>query len=316
MRLNKKIFLITAVLQTAISGDSFSQTETDAIMMNKSQFCAGFMYGYSSWDQYWEGTLKRNNLNLGTVSTQSVAFMANYGISNNLNIMVAAPYIKTKATAGTLRGMRGVQDIGLNLKWRAYTLKKGKSKLSAFAVGGFSTPSSNYVADFLPLSIGLQTTNLSGRVIIDYLHNNLFATGSAAYIWRSNMTLDRTGYYDTELHSTNKVKMPDVANFMFRTGYRGKYLIAEALISNITTLGGFDITRNNMPFPSNKMNATQVGIGLKYTLPAHTNLSFMGGASYTVAGRNMGQATAYNGGIFYAVYFKKNKGKNDNNLTD
>ncbi len=118
------------MLQTAISGDSFSQTETDAIMMNKSQFCAGFMYGYSSWDQYWEGTLKRNNLNLGTVSTQSVAFMANYGISNNLNIMVAAPYIKTKATAGTLRGMRGVQDIALNLKWRAYTLKKGGNPAS------------------------------------------------------------------------------------------------------------------------------------------------------------------------------------------
>ena len=27
------------------------------------------MYSYGSWDHYWEGTFKRNNQNLGTVST-------------------------------------------------------------------------------------------------------------------------------------------------------------------------------------------------------------------------------------------------------
>ncbi len=64
-----------------------AQTEGDAIMMNKNQLCNGFLYNYSSWDHYWEGTLKRNNLNLGTVSTQSAMYMANYGITDNLNII-------------------------------------------------------------------------------------------------------------------------------------------------------------------------------------------------------------------------------------
>jgi hypothetical protein len=36
-----------------------------------------------------------------------------------------------------------------------------------------------------------------------------------------------------------------------------------------------------------------------------TNLSFVGGANYTVAGRNMGQATSYNAGIFYLVQLGK-----------
>lgn len=284
-------------------------------MMNRNQFCSGFVYGYSSWDHYWEGTRKRNNLNLGTVSAQSVMFMANYGITNTLNIMVSAPYVKTKATAGTLAGMQGVQDLALNLKWKAYTYQTGKNKLSLLLNAGLSTPLTNYVIDHLPLSIGLGSTNASGRLMIDYLRNRFFATGSAAFIWRSNIELDRTAYYDTEAHLSNEVKMPHVANYQFRTGYRGKYLIAEAMLTNMTTLGGFDITRNNMPFPSNRMNGTQAGIGIKYTIPAHTNLSVLGNASYMLAGRNVGQATAFNAGIFYAFYFSKQQGKNDNNIT-
>jgi hypothetical protein len=162
------------------------------------------------------------------------------------------------------------------------------------------------VVDYLPLSIGLGSTNFTGRAMVDYNINRVTVTGSAAYIRRSNVIIDRASYYDTELHLTNEVKMPNAAQYQLRTGYRGRYLIAEALFTNWTTLGGFDMTRNNMPFPSNRMNATTVGLNLKYTLKAHTNLSLLAGANTTLNGRNMGQANAFNAGAFYAFYFKKN----------
>ena len=47
-----------------------AQTDMDAIMMTKNNFCTGLMYNSSNWTDYWEGTLKRNNENLGTVSTK------------------------------------------------------------------------------------------------------------------------------------------------------------------------------------------------------------------------------------------------------
>ena len=283
-----------------------AQTELDAIMMNKQQFCAGSMYTHSSWDNYWEGTLKRNNLNLGTVTTQSVMVGGNYGITDNINVMVSAPYVWTKASAGTLAGLNGVQDISLWVKWRALKKDIGQDKISLFALGGFSTPLSDYVVDYLPLSIGMGTTNLSARLMGDYQRGKFSVTGSASYIARSNVKIDRTAYYDTEMHLTNEVKMPDAMQFQLRTGFRGKYLLAEALLTNWTTLGGFDITRNNMPFPSNRMNATMVGVALKYTLPFYTHLAVLGGANYTIEGRNMGQALAINAGVFYAFYFGKN----------
>lgn len=281
-----------------------AQTEMDAIMMNKNQFCNGFMYNYSSWDHYWEGTLRRNNLNLGTVSNQSIMYGANYGITDKLNIMVMAPYVWTKATAGTLHGLKGIQDISLFVKWKPVSKTFGNSKLSLFTIGGVSTPLSNYVIDFLPLSIGLGSTNLMARGMVDFQYKKLTVTGSATYIARSNIKIDRSSYYDTELHNTNEVNMPDVSQYQLRAGYRGRYLIAEALLTNMTTLGGFDITRNNMPFPSNRMNSTMVGANVKYTLKNFTNLSILAGANYTVAGRNIGQSTAFNAGFFYAFYFK------------
>jgi hypothetical protein len=303
----KRIYLILMTLVSlAPLKKAAAQTDMDAIMMNKQQFCAGTMYTHSSWDHYWEGTLKRNNLNLGTVTTQSVMVGGNYGITDNLNVMVAAPYIWTKASAGTLAGLSGVQDISLWVKWRALRKDFGKSKLSVFALGGLSTPLSDYVIDFLPMSIGLGSTNLSARAMADFQMGKISVTGSAAYLLRSNVKLDRNSYYDTEMHLTNEVNMPDAMQFQLRAGYRGKYLLAEALLSNWTTLGGFDITRNNMPFPSNRMNSTAAGVALKYTLPFHTHLAVLGGANYTIAGRNVGQALAINAGVFYAFYFGKN----------
>lgn len=284
------------------------QTEIDGIMMQKNNLCIGPLYSYSSWTNYWEGTKKRDNENLGRVSTQMFSIMGNYGISDKLNVLFSVPYVTTKASAGTLHGMKGVQDLSLWVKWMPIEKTIGKGDFSAYAIGGYSLPVSNYAADFLPLSIGLRSRNLSLRAMADYQLGWFFVTGSATYINRSNIKIDRTAYYTTEMHLTNEVDMPDAASFNFRTGYRHGDLIAEAVVDNWTTLGGFDITRNNMPFPSNEMNATRVGVNLKYEVRAVAGLSLIGGGNYTVAGRNVGQASTVYGGIFYILNFTGKKG--------
>lgn len=280
-----------------------AQTDMDAIMMSKNNFCSGFMYSSSQWSNYWEGTLKRNNENLGTVSTQMYGVMGNYGVSDKLNLLFSLPYVQTKASEGTLHGLKGLQDLSLWIKWMPVEKKLGKGIFSVYGISGLSLPTTNYVADFLPLSIGLHSTNLSLRGMMDYQIGKWFATVSGTYVVRSNVTIDRNAYYTTEMHSTNKVNMPDASNYQFRTGYRSNRMIAEVILNNWTTLGGFDITRNNMPFPSNKMNATTAGINIKYNVRAIDGLALIGGGSITLAGRNMGEATTINGGMFYILDF-------------
>ncbi len=143
--------LLLFILTTQLS---FAQTDIDAIMMAKKQLCAGPMYSYSSWKNYWEGTLKRDNLNLGTVSAQTFSVMAAYGISGKLNILFSAPYVSTKASAGTLHGMKGVQDLNFYIKWMPIESQVGPGTFSLYTIGGLSFPLANYVADYLPLAIG------------------------------------------------------------------------------------------------------------------------------------------------------------------
>jgi hypothetical protein len=286
-----------------------AQTDIDAIMMEKGAFCVGPMYSYSSWKNYWEGTLKRENLNLGKVSTQMFGLMGNYGLNRKVNLLFSAPYVKTKASAGTLHGMKGLQDLSLFVKWRAVQKKMGYSRLSVFGIAGISFPLTNYAADFLPLSLGLHSKTASARVMVDYERNGLFVTGSATYVFRDNIKIDRTSYYTTEMHYTNEVEMPNAANFNLRAGFRNQRLIAEAVFNNWTTLGGFDITRNNMPFPSNKMNATTIGVNIKYVIPSLPQLSIVAGGNTTInsakfldkviESRNVGQATTVYGSFFY-----------------
>lgn len=290
------LIIITPLLSNA-------QTDMDAIMMEKKQLCIGPMYSHSSWKNYWEGTLKRDNQNLGTISTAAFALMGAYGITGKLNFLFNAPFIKTTASAGTLHGMQGFQDLSLYLKWMPVEKQLGPGTFSLYTIGGVSFPLTNYVADFLPLSIGLHSKTASVRLMLDYQVSNIFATGSATYVLRDNIKIDRTSYYDTQLHLSNEVSMPNVSNLNFRAGYRSTKLIAEAVVNKWTTLGGFDITRNNMPFPSNKMNATTIGANFKYVITANHNLLLVGGGNSTVAGRNVGQVTTFYGSVFYVLDF-------------
>jgi hypothetical protein len=289
----------------AISYNAKAQTDIDAIMMEKKQLCLGPMYSYSSWKNYWEGMLKRNNENLGTVSTQMFSLMGAYGITGKLNVLFGAPYVKTKASAGTLHGMSGVQDLNLYIKWMPIEKALGPGTFSLYTIGGVSFPLTNYVADFLPLSIGMRSKTASARLMLDYQVGNIFGTASGTYVFRDNIEIDRTSYYTTESHLTNEVEMPNSTNFNFRAGYRSSKLIAEGVLNIWTTLGGFDITRNNMPFPSNKMNATTLGANFKYVVTKNHNLSIIGGGNSTIAGRNAGQATTFYGGLFYILDFNK-----------
>lgn len=306
----KKPFKRRAVLccwLLAIAISAGAQTDIDGLMMEKNFFCVGATAGKSSWKNYWEGTLKRDNLNLGTVSSTYAMLMGVYGVNDKLNVLFGLPYIKTKASAGTLAGQKGLQDLSLFVKWQAYEKHIGRGHLKAFALGGYSLPTSNYSPDLLPLSIGLRSKNVTLRLIADYQRNNWFATASASYVYRSNVTLSRNTYFTTEMHYTDQVAMPNASQLNLRAGYRSSTWIIEAIADRWNTLGGFDITRNNMPFVSNNMDATSLGIHVKYDTDFVNGLSFVADANTVVAGRNMGQSTNFSGGIFYIFDFSKKK---------
>ena len=175
------LFMLTPSLLKA-------QTDIDAIMMTKNNLCIGPSYSYSSWKNYWEGTLKRTNLNMGTVSTKMYGRPDGhtYGVTSKFNFgSQRPPYVETHATAGTLHGLKGFQDVSLWLKWLALEKEAGRNGVFSIylLLGGGSLPLSNYNNDFLPLSIGLHSKTLSGRFAGRLPDGeSFFATASARLI--------------------------------------------------------------------------------------------------------------------------------------
>ena len=142
--------------------------------------------------------------------------------------------------------------------------------------------------------------------MVDYQTGSFFATASGTYVLRDNITIDRTAYYTDEMHLSNEVNIPNGGNLNIRTGFRNERLIAEAILNSWKTFGGNDITRNNMPFPSNRMDATTLGVNVKYVLIPGTNeISLVGGGNTTVAGRNMGQSSTVYASVFYVFDFSR-----------
>lgn len=290
-----------------------AQTDTDAIMMGKQSLCIGSIYQYSGWTQYWEGTFKRDNLNMGTISTKSITVMGNYGVSDKLNLLFSLAYIQTEATAGTMNGQKGIQDVSFSLKYMPIEKPIGPGTFSLYVLAGISAPVSNYSADYLPLSIGMQSKTGSVRLMSDYQIGKWFTTMSGTYIKRAQATIDRNAYLTDEIHYTNKVNMPDAVSVNFRFGYRSNRLIAEATLDNwVTQSGGFDITKNNMPFISNTMNTLKYGINTKYTFKKIPELAVVTGCNYVIDGRNVGKSNTVYGGLFYLLNIKKTQKENEN----
>jgi len=282
-----------------------AQTDADALMIPKNYFCTGVVYTHSSWTNYWEGTFKRDNANIGRLSSNTYTVVGNYGLTNKLDFIFMAPYVKTNASQGTLKGQSGVQDLTLALKYLAYNTEIGKGIFSVHAIAEGSIPLTNYEPDFLPVSIGLHSKSISLRGLLNYQVKQFFIAGAGQYVLRSNITIDRNAYYTDHLIYSNQVDMPNVTNFLVSAGYRSLKLNIEGIVSKTTSIGGFDIRKNDMPFPGNKMNMTTVGGLAKYSFENLTGLELVAGGNYVVSGRNVGQSTNLFAAVYYILDFNK-----------
>ena len=274
----------------------------DGFMLPRRTLATGVIYEHDSWDQYWEGALKRRNGNIGTLTTQSVALVAQYGITDQLGVTVALPYIRTHASQGVLHDIAGYQDVSLSAKYAVLGMQTGHGALSAYVAGTGTLPVSDYTPDFYPLSIGTAGGRATGNLTLHFQSSSQwFATASSAYTWCSNVRLNRNSYYtDGKLYLTNEVAMPNVLEHTLTAGLDLGHLRVPLSIVQRRTLGGGDIRRQDMPFVSNRMNFVRAEAGVMYELPKNFGLRF--GAARVLSGRNVGQSTTLSSGLFYGVH--------------
>jgi Putative MetA-pathway of phenol degradation len=297
--IKNKLFLVLSLSTIVAQAQNF----TDGIFMPNRTICAGALVVQDQFDHYWEGTTKRINQNMGVMRMQGIVPMANYGITDKLNVIAMLPYLRTNASAGVMSGWSGFQDMTIGLKYKA--LKINDFELIGTLSG--TVPSNNYVAGH-PLAIGNQCKAMIGRAILHYLHpKGWTATAQGGYIARSNIKIDATNYFTTQVINSNEVAMADQTHYSLRAGYYTYRFGIEGIAEQLTTHGGFDIRRNDMMFPSNKMDATRIGVITHYRIKPLKDLHLVANMSYTLDGRNVGQAVTTQIGAFIAFDFKNKK---------
>jgi len=280
-----------------------AQTITDGLMMGRGQLCTGFVYEHDEWSNYWEGTLKRDNGNIGTLTTQMLSWVGNYGVTDRVNVIAMVPYVWTEASAGTLRPQDGLQDLTFAVKVNA--LERAGGAFKVIGVGAVGTPLADYTPDFYPLSIGSRSQRASGRLTLNYNpKSGLYLNATSAYTWRGNVTLDRTSYYtDGRLFYGDQVTMPDVFDYTVSAGYVKGRLELPISFSQQVTRGGGDIRRQDMPFVSNKMDMSRIDVNALFYVPPLRNLGLKLGVARTIRGRNVGESTTVQAGLLYIFQF-------------
>jgi hypothetical protein len=305
--------LLAACLASLVAGPLAGQTLDDGFPVEPRQLRLTVDHGVDRWDHYWEGTRRRDNANLGTVSTRATVVAVGYGLTRRVGLFVQAPYIATRASQGTLAGQQGAQDLTVGAKWRAFALPvAARGALHGFVGGMLSTPMTDYSPDFLPLSIGLGARRAGLRGLLHYEdRSGLFVDAAITRHWRSTVTLDRPAYFtEDQLTLSDRVAMPGVEERALTIGLAafGGGLCLPLTWSESVTLGGGDIRRQDMPFVSNRMNAQRLSAQAMIELPWHRALRVNAGVHRVLHGRNVGEGTMWTSGITYAFGWRPRGG--------
>jgi hypothetical protein len=119
------LVLRVCVLVACLAPSANAQSIDDGQMIRPRELLTGTVYSYDSWDEYWEGALKRTNGNIGRITTRTTAWMANYGLSERLNIIgssmrcrATTPCARSPSWPAACRLPKGVSPTRCDLRVR------------------------------------------------------------------------------------------------------------------------------------------------------------------------------------------------------
>lgn len=237
-----------------------------------------------SYDQFWVGDQEMDlPPPLGSISVNSLNIFAAHGITDNLDVVASLPWISASAD-GDGSGppdRSGLQDGTIMLHWRPIHANLGGGTSLDFSTGlGVSGPLSDYVTN-APVAIGHGSTNVELRAI------GMLRMESGPFV---SLNL---GY------SRRDGEIPDATLTSVSAGYAGSDIFGKVWLAAQNSQGGSTIG-DGVPFPSNRVNYTRIGITGAYSLTDWLGLSV--GGWTTLDGRNIGKATGVGGGLIFRIH--------------
>ena len=273
--------------------------------MARHDLLTGNLYTYESWDQYWEGTLKRVNGNIGTITTRTNIWSANYGVTDRLNVIAMRPVRLDPRQSGRAPRHPGLpgHHAGGEVQLSRDSRRRNGPSLRAIAVASAGIPLTDYNPELPPLSIGSGSTRVSGRGTLNLQSTpGWFLNGSTAYTWRSEVAAR-----PALLLHRRPVRDEQPGGHAQRVRLRRERRLHEAGPDDgLLRVAATDAGRRRHPPPGHavRVQPDEFLQGGRHggctRFPSCRTWQVTFAYAYTLDGRNVGQATTFTGGLLYS----------------
>ncbi len=272
-----------------------AQSPVSGFMKSAGEGAVSVTYSQESYDKVFLVPMEVDGVPVfNDVTVTSISLYAEVGITDRFNVVLNLPYVEAEGNAseatlannGFENKRSGVQDVKIYAKYNFHTLNTGSSTIDLIGAIGLETPLGDYRADEglqSIIAIGNESSSFNMLGIATFkTAYGLFTTGQAGYSFRGNSS-------------------PHALITELKVGYAASSFYVDAFVANqLSENDGVDILGEGFVgfFPEARVNFTRVG--LNAYVPLTGGIGLAAGANTYVAGRNIGKATGFYGGLVYS----------------
>ncbi len=263
---NAVIFTFLLIL---LGFQGISQGLVDGFFTGSQRYSVVIGGGYENNPTYLAG---KNKLDLRKSFENLNAFVA-YGISDRLDVNLAAAYVKSE-------NEQGFQDARILLKYGLKEFEMRNMNVSLQIASGLSFPLSQYQTEGLN-AIGQRATTIPTRLLLHLKRDSgFFATALAGYDYKFD-------------------PVPDAITGTLKIGIARRSYYLDAFIDIQNSIDGRDY--RGFPAPDNfrELEVDFLRGGVTVFRPITQQLGIFVNGAYTFDGRNVGIGPAINAGIVF-----------------
>jgi hypothetical protein len=225
----------------------------------------------------------------------TVSLFAEYGVTNNFDLVATGSYIFTANNSG-------LQDGALLAKYRPVYADFGKKGRLGILMGlGATFPLSDYEV-VAAGALGQKAVTAPARLIVQYESPwGVFFNLTGGYNWRlDNLKEDDIAVVRRERPDYQPINPANFSTFLFKIGFPAKHYYIDAWVEQQNTQGGADYVPNLPDLPqAYGVTYTQAGGTLYYSDNGKTGFFLSGG--HIFRGRNVSRITRLTAGVVIKI---------------
>jgi hypothetical protein len=269
MNQNFRSFLLIVCFGFLVAPLALSQGLTDGFFNGKKNYTLVLGAGYENNPTYLAG---KRELDLDK-PFQNINVFAAYGLTNQLDIYVAAAYVKSD-------NEEAFQDARIVLKYKLFEARTDNFKFSAQFASGISFPLSDYQTEGIN-AIGQRATGIPSRLLLHIQKNDgCFLTVQSGYDYKFD-------------------PVPDAYASSLKIGLALSTFYLDAFLDFQNSVNGKDYRGRPAPNNFRELEVDFLRTGVTFFKPFNEQIGAFVNGSYTLDGRNVGLGPAVNLGITF-----------------